>query len=449
MSIIIISSFDVKLGYGSSPPPAILRGRVHRLQPALVSGHGMAAIIASRCCEAFDNNFPAACRRSVMLPGLDIKQYSTLLDKLYEGPFEEVPFLAFLDELRALLELNFATLILRQPNSHDPGMQFMSGLNRPPTSIHSGAPNASSYYALDPLHELPENQVIALDELIPRQKLEQTEFYKQYLQNDDLYHVIGIDLCDSQGRRFALRLCRPQSGHSFSHEERELIATLASHVCRAVANGVKSIQLESERQFYARATFARTIGSITLDEPGYIVQCNDAAERFLGEKDGVARLHNQIHLKNTELNETLRQQIQIALKNQRSEIAPPLAIQAMSVPRPSGKPDYELVVKPLPVDRYIAPSHTPHLIVFISSPAEKIAISTKTLMTLYHLTHTEATLTILLAEGKTLDEVTQELNIARNTARAHLRAIFSKTGVTQQSMLVSLVLKSLASIAPQ
>jgi DNA-binding CsgD family transcriptional regulator len=106
------------------------------------------------------------------------------------------------------------------------------------------------------------------------------------------------------------------------------------------------------------------------------------------------------------------------------------------------------VVKTLPVDRYIVPSHTPHLIIFISNPAEKIEISTRTLMTLYHLTQTEATLTILLAEGKTLDEVSQELNIARNTARAHLRAIFSKTGVTQQSMLVSLVLKSLASIAP-
>ena len=383
-----------------------------------------------------------------MLPDLDIKQYSTLLDKLYQGPFEELPFLSFLEDLRTLLALNFATLILRQPNSRDPGMQFMSGQNRPPTSIHSGAPNAQSYHALDPLHELPENQVISLDELMPRAKLEQTDFYKQYLQNDDLYHVIGIDLRDTQGRRYALCLCRPQAGNAFSADEREFVALLSTHVCRAVTNGVKLIQLDSERQFYARATFGRTVGSITLDEHGYIVQCNEAAERFLNEKDGIARLHNQIHIKNTDLNETLRQQIQIALKNQRSEIAPPLAIQAMSLPRPSGKPDYELVVKPLPVDRYIAPSHTPHLIVFISSPAEKIAISTKTLMTLYHLTQTEATLTILLAEGKTLDEVTHELNIARNTARAHLRAIFSKTGVTQQSMLVSLVLKSLASIAP-
>lgn len=383
-----------------------------------------------------------------MLPGLDIKQFSVLLDQLYQGPFEQLPFLNFLDELRRLLALNFATLILRQPNSHDPGMQFMSGLDKPPTSNHSGAPNAQNYHALDPLHNLPLDEVVTIEQILPRNKLEQTEFFKHYLEPDDLYYVAGIDVCDEQSRRYSLRLSRPRTGENFSNAEREFIGQLATHLCRAIAYGVKLVQLDSERQFYARATFGRAVGSITLDESGHIVQTNEAAERFLTEKDGIARLHNQIHLKNTELNETLRQQIQIALKNQRSEIAPPLAIQAMSIPRPSGKPDYELVVKALPVDRYIAPSRTPHLIVFISSPAEKIEISTRTLMTLYHLTQTEATLTILLAEGKTLDEVTQELTIARNTARAHLRAIFSKTGVTQQSMLVSLVLKSLASIAP-
>ena len=35
-----------------------------------------------------------------------------------------------------------------------------------------------------------------------------------------------------------------------------------------------------------------------------------------------------------------------------------------------------------------------------------------------------------------------ELGIARNTARAQLRSIFAKTGVSRQSMLVSLMLKS-------
>lgn len=382
-----------------------------------------------------------------MLHGVDIKQYSELLDKLYQGPFEAKPFVSFLDELRVILALNFATLILRQPNSLDAGVQFLSGIDKPPTNL-DGYNRYHSYYTLDPLTNLPINKVVTLDEVISAEKLMSSEFYTICLEPENIHHVAGIDLRDEGGHRYSLRLCRPRTGKRFSDEERLFIEMLASHICRAVSNGVRLVQLDSERQFYAKATFGRTVGTVMLDENGHILQTNAAAERFFQEKDGISRLHNQIHIKNAELNEALRNYIQTALQAQRGEEDIPIPIQAMSVPRPSGKTDYELVVKTLPVDRYIVPSHTPHLIIFISNPAEKIEISTRTLMTLYHLTLTEATLTILLAEGKTLDEVSQELNIARNTARAHLRAIFSKTGVTQQSMLVSLVLKSLASIAP-
>jgi DNA-binding CsgD family transcriptional regulator len=382
-----------------------------------------------------------------MLHGVDIKRFSELLDKLYQGPFESKPFSAFLDEMREMLALNFITLILRQPNGQDAGVQFMSGFDKPHSNL-DGYNRYHTYYALDPLTNLPIGKVVTLDEVIPADKLTGNEFYKICLEPENIHHVAAIDVRDERGHRYCLRLCRPRGGSKFSAEERRFIEMLASHVCRAVSNGVRLVQLDSERQFYAKATFGRTIGTVMLDEHGHILQVNTAAERFFAEKDGISRLHNQIHIKNAELNEALRHYIQAALQAQRQEEDSPIPIQAMSVPRPSGKTDYELVVKTLPVDRYIVPSHTPHLIIFISNPAEKIEISTRTLMTLYHLTQTEATLTILLAEGKTLDEVSQELNIARNTARAHLRAIFSKTGVTQQSMLVSLVLKSLASIAP-
>jgi DNA-binding CsgD family transcriptional regulator len=51
-----------------------------------------------------------------------------------------------------------------------------------------------------------------------------------------------------------------------------------------------------------------------------------------------------------------------------------------------------------------------------------------------------------LARGLSLDEAAVELGIARNTARAHLRAIFAKTGATRQAGLVRLVLRSVASL---
>jgi len=49
---------------------------------------------------------------------------------------------------------------------------------------------------------------------------------------------------------------------------------------------------------------------------------------------------------------------------------------------------------------------------------------------------------LALANGLTLDEAADGLHIRKNTARAHLRAIFSKIGVTRQTTLVRVLLSS-------
>jgi DNA-binding CsgD family transcriptional regulator len=219
---------------------------------------------------------------------------------------------------------------------------------------------------------------------------------------------------------------------------------LSSHVCRAVANSIALVQFDSERQFYARAISGRSLGIVILDEGGRILRSNGAADRSLRDKDGIARVHEQIHIKYPPLNDLLYRHIQTALEAQR--VGTTAALQAISVPRPSGRPDYELMLNSIPVDRHFAPNNTPRLIVFISDPAARTEISTQALMDIYHLTATQAALVKLLAEGKSLEEVAQDLNIKTTTARAHLRSIFAKTGVTQQSKLVSLVLKSLATV---
>ncbi|MCM2321131.1 MAG: LuxR C-terminal-related transcriptional regulator, partial [Pseudomonas sp.] len=48
--------------------------------------------------------------------------------------------------------------------------------------------------------------------------------------------------------------------------------------------------------------------------------------------------------------------------------------------------------------------------------------------------------------GLSLEEAAEVLNIRRNTARAHLRAIFSKTGVRRQTELVRIMLNSVMAV---
>jgi DNA-binding CsgD family transcriptional regulator len=89
---------------------------------------------------------------------------------------------------------------------------------------------------------------------------------------------------------------------------------------------------------------------------------------------------------------------------------------------------------------------SPCVAVFISDPDLRESASRQALGDLFGLTPAEANLAILLARGLSLAEASGAQNISLHTARAQLKAIFAKTGVSRQAELVRLVLKSVASL---
>ena len=119
-------------------------------------------------------------------------------------------------------------------------------------------------------------------------------------------------------------------------------------------------------------------------------------------------------------------------------------VQALSLGRSEQQLPLNLVLRPLPPGSSIDGQALPAVAVFISDPEYKSPAPVDILQQLYGLTPAESRLATALADGLSLDAASEMLHISRNTARAHLRAIFSKTGVTQQTMLVSLLLKSVA-----
>lgn len=58
---------------------------------------------------------------------------------------------------------------------------------------------------------------------------------------------------------------------------------------------------------------------------------------------------------------------------------------------------------------------------------------------LFDFTPAEARVAIALGEGASIDDAARRLGVSRETVRTHLRAIFSKTGVSRQSALVRLL----------
>jgi DNA-binding CsgD family transcriptional regulator len=105
-----------------------------------------------------------------------------------------------------------------------------------------------------------------------------------------------------------------------------------------------------------------------------------------------------------------------------------------------------LLIKPIPESKSTKGDSHPAIAIFISDPRQPREQSAQLLSELFNLTPAEANLALQLANGLTLDEASTELGISRNTAKTQLSSVFSKTGVTRQTNLVQLILKSVAPI---
>lgn len=377
-------------------------------------------------------------------PTLDV--FSELLGYLYDGHIEEDPYSSFLDLVRELIDANFASITMREPSNDDGGLLFVScdKLQKTYADAHNN-PYTDKYYTSNLLNNLPWGEVVSLDQTIPYSHLEETELYKFCMKPLEIYHMVGMDLRNANGQRFSVRFCRAKDAENFGEGERRLLQMLSSHIQRAVANGIQLINLDHERRLFSKTLTRQSIGVMTLDERGKVITRNAIIDEMIREKDGLHIINDLVHLDSNKAKNKFYEYLADILKAQKnSESA---QVHALSVDRPSGKNPLELLIKPMMIDPSVEPSKTPHMMVFVNAPEKQYDIDIRILMSLYQLTKAEALLAKLLAEGANLDQSAAQLGIARNTARAQLRSIFAKTGVSQQSMLVSLILKSLVTIS--
>lgn len=376
---------------------------------------------------------------------LSIDEFSELVMHLYDGPFETVPWSRFMQHIRATLDIDMAFLILRSPRPGDAGLMLSAGWpNAAATDPDTANVYASQQYALDPFINLPPERVVTLDEYIGADTLRNSEFYTACLQPAGIFHVAGIDVTLPEFSRASFRLTRRADQPGFSGAEKQLLQTLVPHLKRALAIHARFSRIETERSLYDRAMTQLSLGTIILDENRQVIRLNRVAEKMLAQKDGFRVAEGLIHLDRSADNIRLRNLLNsviVAQRGNQTQVA-----QAIAIPRSHGRAPLTMVIRPVMQAEWSDRQHAPAVALFISDPELPLHASIDTLAQLFGLTPAESRLALQLINGVSLEEASTALGISRNTARAHLRSIFTKTGVTQQTMLVSLILKSVAAM---
>ena len=383
------------------------------------------------------------------------KDFDRLVQAIYRGAVEQPPWHSTLPALREAIDAEVVSLVLRPPSAGDRG--FILNCVRPGRERRGensvladpGDWEVTAYreqfFSLDPFINLPLERIISLDDLLSDAELIASDYYQHYLEPIGLFRILGVDTGQPGSLLARLRFSRRREEPPFSARDREVLALITPHLHLAIEIYARLNQMTSERDIYAGAVDQLSVATIILDEKGRLLNTNALASALLKEGDGLSLRGKHLRIESRSTDRELQSALSSVIRAQQA--GETSVVKALRVHRPGGRSPLGLVVRPVPVSEWTEGQTGPCAAVFVSDPEQHDSASQQTLGELFGLTPAEANVAILLARGLSLAEVSQVQNISPHTARAQLKSIFAKTGVSRQAELVRMIIKSVASLA--
>lgn len=380
-----------------------------------------------------------AASASDFTASLELREQLALL--MHEGALEPKRWREFLEGLGRRMK-GAATLLLRSPHVAEAGLLYSWG-----GSDEVLAQYSHSYFLSDSFVNLPEKQVITLHEFVPVEQLERSRFFTEYLVPWDAIYNLGVDVRDGDRLYARLRLTRGRQAGNFTADEKRFVEYLVPHFDIAMRTHAALDVTKMERAIYADAMDHLTLATVILDASGHVIHTNALARDILHRQDGISLSNDTLVLTHPAEAQRLRDAIGRAITVGRA--AKPGIVEVLRARRPSGAGHYGIMIRPAAGSSVEAEEATvsPAVAVFISvEEPSQTPPPVETIRKLFELTHKEAQLALCLANGRSLQEAASDLGITLNTARAHLRSTFSKTGIDRQARLVRAILKSVAQL---
>ncbi|WP_090514791.1 helix-turn-helix transcriptional regulator [Pseudomonas marincola] len=369
--------------------------------------------------------------------------YDVLLGELYDAAIDDHSWSRYLGHVRELFKANYATLIIRAPENSDKGLMVVSGDIEGEGSItYIAYPHTQT-----PFINCPVNQVFTVTDMMSYSTWLESDYYRTHCLPQHVLHVMGVDIALPVGGVFRFRITRPEDTPDFSEADKQLCHSLIPHMTRALQIHNLLGHKESLNTLYAQTIGRLSIATLVLDEHGSIVEANQIAREILATGDGLKVVGGRLEANYPGDNKRLYQALRSALAVRRHD--QPTVAEALSVARPSGQVSLGLIIEPVPDQEWDEGQSKPSVIVYVRDALGRSILSSAMTRQLFGFTPSETSLALELANGLSLEDAAASLGIRRNTARAHLRAIFSKTGVRRQTELVRLILNSVASLGQQ
>jgi DNA-binding CsgD family transcriptional regulator len=354
----------------------------------------------------------------------------TLLDAIYEGPLESLPWQSFLRELKVVTRAETA-LVLRWPHGPDLGL-----------IIHTGEDGAAldlfreQFSAQSPFYNLPIGEPKTYREMLSGHDAEGCPYYRSFLSPMGVRDMMGLDLRIEDGVYARLRLIRYEGSERFGDDERQLLDKLKPYFTRALRLHSEIARKRSERDAVDQAIDKISIGMILLDGKGRPLFTNEFAKQTLHQREIADLFNDRLIFRDPRANDIIRKMLAQPSPHVDSR---PMSGTVIQLKGNNERYSISALIFPVSCDLTSDTECFPSVSIMIKASQASPSISVQSIKELFGLTESEATISLFIAKGNSLTDAARKMGIARTTARTHLYSSFSKTYARRQSELVSLI----------
>ncbi len=358
-----------------------------------------------------------------------------IIDFLYESLLDNTAWDGCIKDLCSLVGADCACIIVSSTANERIYLAVLQGGNP-----EKAAEYAKSIHALDPFVDLGDLNPSSIDEVIHESQWESSEFYRGCVAGSGLHYFLGMDITIGDNVVARIRFGRGKSKGNFQASDKKYLKKIAPHLKRVLLIKQRMGYSEAEIVFYKNTLNRMSMGLISVDESGHIHDVNDAARFIINECEKMSIKNESLLFSNAKLNRDLNLMMQKTAEQQGNECVSIKNSMSFNSDDFGGRITITVQTKYRNFENM--QFNKPQYLLSLYDHSGHIDVSTELLRNLFGLTKKESLICSCLVNNQTLDDAANSLGIKRNTAKAHLRSIFLKMGVSRQAQLISLIIRN-------
>lgn len=296
------------------------------------------------------------------------------------------------------------------------------------------------YGALDPLSSFTAKYqpgaVVTDAMIVSRSILLRSEFYQDWARPQGLNHYAGASLSIGNGIGGVLSAGRG-SVAPYRLQDMNVLASLMPHIRNAVRTGHHLQGIGVREQAQSDALDALVHAVVIVDSRARVMFANRAAEAMFTRAGGVTTVQQRL----VGLTASSTGQLHALIAKATSDERSPRAGGAMLLDRAPPAGPLQVLVTPLGSRHGLAgisaQGHAAMLMLVDSLRASR-GLEAR-LTALFGLTPAEARVASEVAEGRSPNDIAEDLRVMPSTVRTHLHHVFTKTEARGQGDLIRLI----------